>query len=122
MNELRKWVGNAQMTQREFAIEFEIPLRTVEDWMTGKSNPAPYLTKLLIEKLQSITEKRFVERAWKKANTLKSDENGRRPAGSWAIVEQNAGDEFVTFYDSMKEAIRFWNQSKDCVVAYILCN
>lgn len=71
MNELRKWVGNAQMTQREFAIEFEIPLRTVEDWMTGKSNPAPYLTKLLIEKLQSITEKRFVERAWKKANEIK---------------------------------------------------
>lgn len=35
------------MTQKEFAHEFSIPLRTIENWETGKSSPPLYVLKLL---------------------------------------------------------------------------
>lgn len=37
---------------------FEIPIRTLEDWDAGKSNPPPYVAKLIIEKLQTIEKER----------------------------------------------------------------
>ena len=35
---------------------FEIPVRTLEDWDAGKSNPPPYVKKLIIEKLERISQ------------------------------------------------------------------
>ena len=35
------------MTQAEFAAEFEIPRRTLENWESGSRTPPPYLIKLL---------------------------------------------------------------------------
>lgn len=122
MNELRKWVKNANMTQKEFAKEFEIPIRTVEDWMTERSNPPIYVKKLIIEKLKQITEKRYEEFARKKANTLKSDENGKRPIGTWTVISTNGNDEFLEFHNSMQEAINNCETEEGDIVAYILCN
>lgn len=35
------------MTQAEFAAEFEIPRRTLENWESGSRTPPPYFVKLL---------------------------------------------------------------------------
>ena len=35
---------------------FEIPVRTLEDWDAGKSSPPPYVQKLIIEKLQTMSK------------------------------------------------------------------
>ena len=43
---------STRMTQREFAGYFNIPLRTIENWETGKRNPPEYLIELIRYKLK----------------------------------------------------------------------
>lgn len=47
----------AGLSRAEMSRQFEIPLRTLEDWDSGKRTPPPYVEKLIIEKLQSIKGK-----------------------------------------------------------------
>ena len=44
----------AGLSRAEMSRLFEIPIRTLEDWDAGKSNPPPYVARLIIEKLQTI--------------------------------------------------------------------
>lgn len=44
----------ANLTQRQMSEAFDIPLRTIEDWETGKRTPPSYVEKLIIEKLERI--------------------------------------------------------------------
>ena len=46
----------ANLTQRQMAELFEIPLRTIENWEGGKSTPPPYVEKLIAEKLERIAK------------------------------------------------------------------
>lgn len=46
---VRDIVASAGMTQRAFAERFCIPLRTVEDWCTGKRECAVYLRLMMQE-------------------------------------------------------------------------
>ena len=39
--------GITEMTQKQFAAYFEIPVRTLEDWDAGKSSPPVYVLSLL---------------------------------------------------------------------------
>ena len=48
----------AGLSRAEMSRLFEIPVRTLEDWDAGKSNPPPYVKKLIIEKLQTISKER----------------------------------------------------------------
>lgn len=48
---------DAGLSQAKMSELLDIPKRTIEDWERGKSKPAPYVEKLIIEKLQSITPK-----------------------------------------------------------------
>lgn len=41
------------MTQKEFSEYLAIPLRTIENWLTGKRVPPEYLIKLIEYKLQN---------------------------------------------------------------------
>lgn len=43
---------SARMTQKQFAGYFNIPLRTIENWETGKRNPPEYLIELIRYKLK----------------------------------------------------------------------
>jgi putative transcriptional regulator len=43
---------SARMTQREFAGYFNIPLRTIENWETGKRNPPEYVAELIRYKIE----------------------------------------------------------------------
>lgn len=43
--EIKKIIGDR--TQKRFAEEFNIPLRTVEDWTSGRRTPPPYVIELL---------------------------------------------------------------------------
>lgn len=45
-------------TQAGFAKEYMIPIRTVEDWCSGKNTPTTYLKLLLAEKLGILNIKR----------------------------------------------------------------
>lgn len=42
---IRKYSG---LTQREFSDEYGIPVRSVENWDTGKREPPPYVLELLL--------------------------------------------------------------------------
>lgn len=46
---IRDMISQSGLTQSAFAIKFCIPLRTVEDWATGKRKCADY-TRLMIAK------------------------------------------------------------------------
>ena len=38
---------DTKLSQVKFAARYGIPTRTLEDWEAGKSNPTPYLIKLI---------------------------------------------------------------------------
>ena len=40
------------MTQKQFAGYFNIPLRTIENWETGKRKPPEYVVELIRYKLE----------------------------------------------------------------------
>lgn len=42
---IRKYSG---LTQRDFSSAYSIPVRTVENWDTGKREPPPYVLELLL--------------------------------------------------------------------------
>lgn len=44
IKEMRETLGD---TQKSFAERYEIPKRSIENWEGGKSDPPPYLVKLL---------------------------------------------------------------------------
>lgn len=44
----------AGLSRAEMSRQFEIPVRTLEDWEAGKRVPAPWAEKLIIEKLESL--------------------------------------------------------------------
>ena len=48
----------AGLSRAEMSRMFEIPVRTLEEWDAGRRTPPPYVEKLIIEKLQSISEER----------------------------------------------------------------
>ena len=48
---IRDIISHAELTQSAFAIKFCIPLRTVEDWATGKRKCADYLRLLFCRQL-----------------------------------------------------------------------
>lgn len=47
----------AGISRAEMSRQFEIPLRTLEDWETEKRTPPPYVTKLIIEKLERMKDR-----------------------------------------------------------------
>lgn len=53
-NKLKEARIAAGLTQAEMAELFEIPKRTLESWDMGERKPPAYVTKLIIEKLESM--------------------------------------------------------------------
>ena len=45
---------SANLTQKQMSDLFDIPLRTIENWETGKRTPPAYVEKLIVEKLERI--------------------------------------------------------------------
>ena len=50
--ELKKIRAQTGLNRREFAVYFEIPLRTVEDWEAGKRKMPEYLLRLIYYKVR----------------------------------------------------------------------
>ena len=48
----------AGLSRAEMSRRFEIPIRTLEDWDSGKSKPPAYVEKLIIEKLETMKKER----------------------------------------------------------------
>ena len=48
----------AGLSRAEMSRLFEIPVRTLEEWDAGRRTPPPYVEKLIIEKLQTISKER----------------------------------------------------------------
>lgn len=44
------------MSRAEMHRVFEIPIRTLEDWDSGKRNPPVWAEKLILEKLERMKE------------------------------------------------------------------
>lgn len=48
----------AGLSRAEMSRLFEIPVRTLEEWDARRRTPPPYVEKLIIEKLQTISKER----------------------------------------------------------------
>lgn len=48
----------ARLTQRQVSDILSIPLRTIENWESGKSTPPPYVETLVAEKILTIKKER----------------------------------------------------------------
>lgn len=48
----------AGLSRAEMSRVFDIPIRTLEEWDAGRRTPPPYVEKLIIEKLQTISKER----------------------------------------------------------------
>jgi DNA-binding transcriptional regulator YiaG len=46
----------AGLSRAEMSRRFEIPIRTLEDWDAGKSNPPAWAERLILEKLDRISK------------------------------------------------------------------
>ena len=53
IKEARAAIG---MSRAEMHRVFEIPIRTLEDWDSGKRNPSVWAEKLILEKLERMKE------------------------------------------------------------------
>ena len=53
-SEIKKARENLGISRAEMSRVFEIPVRTLEDWESGKRIPAHWAEKLIIEKLESM--------------------------------------------------------------------
>ncbi len=131
MNKIKIWRKNAMLTQEGMAIEMDIPKRTIENWEGEVSSPPAWAERLIIEELKRITARKFEERAEKTMAGLKSDENGERPAASWAVITRKRdgyGDEFVDICKDINDAIFECELQKEQypedehIAAYVLCN
>ena len=48
----------AGLTQKAMAELFGMPKRNIENWEGGKASPAPWVEKLILEKLEQYTKDR----------------------------------------------------------------
>ena len=53
-NKIQEKRDEIGMSRKEMAAEFEIPLRTLENWDNGINQPAAWVEKLILEKLDSM--------------------------------------------------------------------
>ena len=51
IKEIREITG---LTQREFANRYDIPLKTLQHWEGGRTKPASYLLKLIIDTIPQL--------------------------------------------------------------------
>lgn len=121
-NLIKMWRENSMLSRAEMSRRMDIPVRTIENWESGVNTPPSYVERLVVNELMRITEKELEERGRKRMAKLKSDEEGKRPIGSWAVIASDKNDEFVTCYYSMFEAINHVNDGYPAYVAYIACN
>ena len=56
MNKIKEARMDLGMSRAEMHRQFEIPLRTLEDWDSGKRNPPVWAEKLILEKLERMKE------------------------------------------------------------------
>lgn len=58
MNELKIARKRADLTQQEMSELLDIPVRTIQDWESGRRKPPSYVEKLVINELNRIAEGR----------------------------------------------------------------
>ena len=80
-NTLREGIQKMGLTQRETANSLNVPLRTLESWLSGERVPAPYLQYDVLEKLQrmGIQERLDGHEPPGKKHAKKMTEKTRRP-------------------------------------------
>lgn len=59
IKELREQAG---LSRAEMSRQFEIPLRTLENWESGKSCPPPYVEKWLMAHLYKMKEEQTMKK------------------------------------------------------------
>jgi len=64
MSRIREVRRQAKLTQKQLAEHYDIPLRTLQDWETGKRKPPEYIINLLLRCIAadfsvSNTDKKF---------------------------------------------------------------
>lgn len=53
MKTFKDLLAEHNISQSQFSREFEIPLRTVQNWVSGERKPPDYLLKLIEFKLKN---------------------------------------------------------------------
>ena len=119
MTKIEVWRKNAFLSRPEMSGIMEIPVRTIENWEGEVTTPPAYVERLVVNELMEIAQKNIEERARKKMDHLKSDEDGNRPEGKWVVITTDGMNEWIYDYKDMFDAI---NNCDDGTVAYIICN
>ena len=119
MTKIEMWRKNAFLSRPEMSGIMEIPVRTIENWEGEVTTPPADVERLVVNELMEIAQKNIEERARKKMDHLKSDEDGNRPEGKWVVITTDGMNEWIYDYKDMFDAI---NNCDDGTVAYIICN
>lgn len=82
--ELRKMRDDLSLNRREFAESFGIPLRTMEDWETGRRKMPDYLLRLMEYKLRM--EEHWREEEKKRKHKLRNVNIIREPDGKRIVL------------------------------------
>lgn len=122
IKEMRELTGQ---TQKEFADSFDIPIGTLRRWEYGESTPAPYILKLIAEKLPMKKESmKKIESAngtyyFDSLTGTIADTKGtkiRVNVDMNGVNEQNlviyANSLFESYYEAVKKFIRDCNIDK----------
>jgi DNA-binding transcriptional regulator YiaG len=54
MNKIKEKRLEVGLNRAEMSRRFEIPIRTLENWDAGVNQPAPWIEKLILEKLDTM--------------------------------------------------------------------
>lgn len=57
MSKIREARLASKLTQQQMSEKLEIPIRTIQDWETGKRVPPKYVERLVVAELERITKK-----------------------------------------------------------------
>lgn len=121
MNKIETWRKNAYLSRSQMSSLMKIPVRTIENWEREVNTPPEYVERLVINELKQITEKVIEKKAYGIMERLKSDEDGNRPEGKWAVVTSDGRNEWFYSFKNMTEAIEE-AERMDGQPVYMICN
>lgn len=117
--ELRLLRAELGLNRKQFALEYGIPLRTVEDWEHGKRKMPEYVLRLLAYKVKLDAIHEQTETNDKKINII-SEENGKkvvlindirfksRRTISWGDIEKYLKEYIGNYYEIAESAEKIY--------------
>lgn len=102
-DDIRRWRTNAGLTREEMSNIFDIPVKTIESWEVLARVTAPWVYRMVIDRLREYAEVHYVKEASAQMEALESDARGERPVGVWAVCNGDEKNIYYTLFDALAE-------------------